>query len=293
MSSPAEEFQIFLPVFTTDEHAFDRFQVNAIPFKTKKPEEALKLTFKELISVLSERGIFAYPHHDKLYFILRNRYDDVSALLADIDEAVSRLAPYVDCDPNGISLIDLHPVTDNSHFVITRALVYSLIIAQVSSTSSNKLRMVEESKKPKKQSLLLPIDTRPIGDVKFEGTDATIEVHYYLKPLFEVTPKGRGRIWFDIKVRVSARLPNGKRIFLEQREVKRLSEELYRECRKLSMPQPVDRLKTKIEAMKKVLEGAPRGLCYYVYDVSKRSFEERCYVFKLIRSDFPQSLLHD
>lgn len=281
------KFNIVLPVYTTNEEAFTKFYANTISFKIKKPKEAEDIIFYQPSPSMRDRGIHSYPHYNRLYIILQHQFRDrnelVSIIRKSIDEKLGGCTDCVEYDPDTLSIEELSPTTNESHFIIVRHLIYSLIYGLLKTLVTSRFVGLESSER-EREGLTIYCDTLYSEDtyIEIKGgiVPATIDINRYLRLLFEVTPRGRGRIWFDIVTEAYLNTPIkelSKR--LSHHEMKHRSRKLYNIYREKAQMKPSDRFREGAERAKQFIERIIGSLCYYVYLPDKDMFESKCVSF--------------
>lgn len=276
-------FSIVLPVLVTaTEDAFKSFHLNVMKFVVNNPREVMGAVFRELVPRLRNSSIHACPHHNRLYFILRKELTGfIEIMRSTLDEVLGtyREKGYVVYDMATISCAELRPPEEESHFIVTRSLVYDLLKGYITSRRASKFVKLESRGR---EGLIVYYDTLFSEETEAEdGTPTTIDVNRYLRLVFEVTPRGRGRVWFDIstRARLSSIAGRDKDRYLSHHEMKRRSGRLYDTYRKHSQPQPRERYDAKMRVIEDIIEGILSNLCYYVYIPDWRGFNEVCLKF--------------
>jgi hypothetical protein len=187
LSRPGILFYIFL----TDEKALEKLRVNVIPLSVQKPEKGYPLIFRELLPSLRLRGIDAFPHNNLLYFMFgSNQKSIINALKTTLDSFYTHSEDALTYTWRTPSIEELIPYDNPSHFVITRSLLYSYF----KRTWQNKGRKILLRRTMVREGLRVYLTCKHIAS----SSEYNYKICTGLRILFEITPKYRGYLWFDI-----------------------------------------------------------------------------------------------
>jgi len=297
--------EIFFYTFSTDEGALKEFSVNFVPFVIKQSQLVNRKVFRELLPMLSNNGVIAYPHFNKFFMIFDldptkvNIFEHTSKILTDFikSERIDELIDYKTITPQNIEHLYLYPDPDTnpSHFMIVRQLIYSLlkrrILETMRSQPHSKKSEKEERRRPyiplsrrkTKTGLRMFLDCENIG----ETGQGDVLICRGIKLFLEVTPKYTGLIWVDLAVEVYLSSPTEFKN-LSPSEMKALSNELgfdlYKKFLSKSAVQPDVRI-TETEGYLAELEFTNTiPIRYYVYSHQLRRFTEVSIVFQRVKA---------
>jgi hypothetical protein len=82
-SSTIQRVDVLLYVLATVENAIQSLTVNTVRFVVKEPQLVYPLIFRVLLNNLRIRGVYAFPHHNKLYIVFERGDHSLLKLLND------------------------------------------------------------------------------------------------------------------------------------------------------------------------------------------------------------------
>jgi DNA-binding transcriptional ArsR family regulator len=285
MEAPSPKIQVY--VFSTEEGVFEKFKLNSIPFPVVEPQKVMPSIFKGLLPELRERGIYAYPHKNKLYlFFISNRENILNSLTDSITNFVNKQYNSVLGNADLIrqmKIEELSPADNPSDFLITRSLIYSYLKSVVQ--FRRKGTYIPLKSRRLREGLRIFISAHPLCE-DVEGTDLySFKICRGLRMLFEVTPKYRGYLWVDAITEAFEESLDGSQRTLSHHEMKRLSNklgiELYDKYLEKARMEPKNRAKFIDDFLTAELNISDSiNIKYYVYRLERREFEEVNIVFK-------------
>jgi hypothetical protein len=230
-------------------------------------------------------GVFSYHHENNLYFIFQAPYKSIlEELNKQLDAFVRR---YRDCFPkdftekayqrkenvnftNSIVITNLHPAESQKDFYIIRSIIYGYF------------RKIYGFKRGiiAKGSIIY-IHRYPKDENKYFFENKFIRQG--IKILFEVTPKGRGRIWFDIVTHAFEIDELGNTRRLSHPEMKQESIRFYRKYLSLAQMKPDLRYKELLKMLETLGIQEKIEFKFYIWNTSKQ-FEEYCTIFTRMAS---------
>lgn len=269
-----KEMDLRVPLLATEPNEFSEMSVNSIPFFIKDPWRCLIVIFKELVNDLRLSGIISFPHKNKLFFILQVTSIDWLREFKNI--LTSFLGYHPDCVDIGLEgagrmdiddlaglvrLERLRPCDDTSHMVIARNITYGYIRKTLwKSGVTLSSRYVNKSR----EGLVIYMQNLLNKDVG----DAKISIVRGLRILFEITPNGRGRLWFDVATHTYSEDMHGNIKFLSHNKMKDLSRgrgvDIYSKYLELATLKPRERYKQTLEYMDALGIGSRFMTTYYV-----------------------------
>jgi DNA-binding transcriptional ArsR family regulator len=286
-SMEASSPKIRIYVFSTEEGVFEKFKLNSIPFPVVEPQKVMPSIFKGLLPELRERGIYAYPHKNKLYlFFISNRENMLNSLTDSITNFVNKQHNSVLGNADLIrqmKIEDLSPADDPSHFLITRSLIYSYLKSVVQ--FRRKGTYIPLKSRRLREGLRIFVSAHPLCEY-VEGTDLySFKICSGLRMLFEVTPKYRGYLWVDAITEAFEESFDGSQRTLSHHEMKQLSNKLgiklYDKYLEKARMEPKNRAKFIDDFLTTELNISDSiNIKYYVYRPGRREFEEVNIVFK-------------
>jgi len=269
-----------LPLYQTGEGELHSLALNYIYFPIEKPQECFRPLFKQLSYNLWLAGVFSYHHENNLYLAFQVPSKN---LLEEINRQLNTfIEKHVECFPkdfinrvyrekelsfaDSIVMTKLHPSKSHKDFIIVCSIVYRCIQkiygygkGIVSKESIIYVRRVPEDKY--------------IFEDKF--------IRQGIKFMFEVTPKGRGRIWFDIVTHAFKVDELGRARSLSHSEMRQESLGFYRKYLSLARTEPKSRYGKLMDMLNTLNIQDSVIVKYYVWDNNKRQFEE--YVIKFVK----------
>ena len=285
MEASSPKIQIY--VFSTEEGVFEKFKLNSIPFPVVEPQKVMPSIFKGLLPELRERGIYAYPHKNKLYlFFISNHENILNSLTDSITNFVNKQYNSVLDNADLIrqmKIEELSPADNPSHFLITRSLIYSYLKSVVQ--FRRKGTYIPLKSRRLREGLRIFVSSHPLCE-DVEGTDLySFKICRGLRMLFEVTPKYRGYLWVDAITEAFEESFDGSQRTLSHHEMKQLSNKLgiklYDKYLEKARMEPKNRAKfiddfltTKLNISDSI------NIKYYVYRPERCEFEEVNIVFK-------------
>jgi len=276
LSRPGILFYIFL----TDEKALEKLRVNAIPLSVQKPEKGYPLIFRDLLPSLRLIGIDAFPHNNLLYFMFgSNQKSIINDLRTTLNNFYTYSKDALTYTWRPPSLEELIPYDNPSHFAITRSLLYSYF----KRIWRNKSRIILLRRSMVKEGLRVYLTCEDVTS----SSKYNYRICTGLRILFEVTPKHRGYLWFDIITQVffEENEINGKTKPLSHREMKtlgkRLSINLYDKYLQEARMNPRDRAEKINDLLKNYLNvDNVISINGYIYNPLGDRFEEITLKFK-------------
>jgi len=173
--------------YATQDACFNIFHVNCLSqfsYSSNKPEISRQL-YTEVLRELSVKQIaFAYPHEGRLYF-----KGDQKGLIEKI-EVLSKQYPNDIKFKDYVSTTMLNPKDDIKDLNITRAIIYSALRG----TYAERISKTDYKSFTKRGYVQL----FPKSEIKYLDQLGTYYVHYGLRILFEVSPRGYGVLWIDM-----------------------------------------------------------------------------------------------
>jgi len=271
-----------LPLYQTGEGELHSLSLNYIYFPIEKPQECFRPLFKQLLYNLWLAGVFSYHHENNLYLAFQVPSKN---LLEEINRQLNTfIEKHVECFPkdfinrvyqekelsfaDSIMMTKLHPSKSHKDFIIVRSIVYRCIQkiygygkGIVSKESIIYVREVSEN------------EDRHIFENKF--------IRQGIKFMFEITPRGRGRIWFDIVTHAFKVDELGRTRRLSHPEMRQESLEFYRKYLSLAQAEPKLRYSKLMEMLNTLNIQDSVIVKYYVWNSNKQQFEE--YVIKFMK----------
>ncbi|MCC5997663.1 MAG: hypothetical protein LM573_01155 [Thermofilum sp.] len=270
---------ILFYTFLTDEKALEKLRVNAIPLSVHKPEKGYPLIFRDLLPSLRLIGIDAFPHNNLLYFMFGNNQESIiNTLRITLDRFCTNSEDALTYTWRTPSLEELIPYDNPSHFIITRSLLYSYF----KRTWQTKGRIILLRRAMVREGLRVYLTCKDVAS----SSEYNYRICTGLRILFEVTPKHRGYLWFDIITQAFEENEiMGKTKPLSHREMKtlgkRLSINLYEKYLQEARMNPRDRAEKINDLLKNYLNiGNVISINGYIYDPLGNRFEEITLKFK-------------
>jgi len=275
-------------VFSTSEKELNQFIVNSVLFDVKEPQSLMPLIFRTLIPELRLRGVYAYPHRGKLYFISSPGIDSAEKLLTGLcgalnkfyEEAVKQVCRSGECLKHAcqnitvdIALENLNPVENISDFIIVRSIAYEYLRSMFYRKAV--LSHLDNRGREGLTAYLKHLHKRSIGEY-------TYTIVQGLRFFLEVTPKGRGRLWIDMVTRTREENPldpSQRPRFLSHHEMKERSEEMYRAYLSNARLPPHERYSKIDEYLRTLGIDDKIEVRYAVFNPETRSMESRALVF--------------
>lgn len=271
---------IKIPVLATDDGVFEVFTVNAIDFAVKSPQEAMRIIFRDLAPLLrNELSIYAYPHGGKLYFIFDKIVTGFKDMLKSRIDALFRdCNSCIEYNHQNVQIVKLKPLEQVSHLVVLKQLVYEYLKGVVVKYT----RFAGFDRGSRSEGLVALCGTLSKFEVKSEKViSMDVAINRYLRLYFEVTPLGRGRIWFDIQTRAYAEPVLGLPRYLSHHEMKEYNNRLYNVYREKAILDPMSKYSEMMKCVDKLkLKEQLLSMCFYVYNPSNGLFEQRCIIFR-------------
>jgi len=275
-----------LPLYQTTKGAFNSLVLNSIDFPIKNPQKCYHPLFKNLLHDLWLSGIISYYHENKLYFVLQNPYRNIlEELNKQLDAFIKR---YTDCFPNdfaekvchekertiftnSIMTTNLYPAKSQKDFHIVRSIVYGYFrkIYGFKRDVLAKGNIIYTCRIPKGEN-------KYIFENKF--------IRQGIETLFEVTPKGRGRIWFDIVTHAFKIDELGNSRNLSHSGMKQESIRFYKKYLSLAQMQPNLRYNKLTKTLNDLGIRDKIEFKFYIWSKSKQ-FEEYSIIFYKIVSN--------
>ncbi|MEM0215892.1 hypothetical protein [Thermofilum sp.] len=275
LSRPGILFYIFL----TDEKALEKLRVNAIPLSVQKPEKGYPLIFRDLLPSLRLIGIDAFPHNNLLYFMFGNNQKSIiNDLRITLDRFYTNSKDALTYTWRTPSLEELISYDNPSHFVITRSLLYSYF----KRTWRNKSRIILLRRSMVREGLRVYLTCEDVAS----SSEYNYRICTGLRILFEVTPKHRGYLWFDIITQAFEENEIDRETKpLSHREMKtlskRLSINLYDKYLQETRMNPRDRAEKINDLLKNYLNvDNVISINDYIYNPLGERFEEITLKFK-------------
>ena len=271
-----------LPLYQTGAGELHSLALNYIYFPIEKPQECFRPLFGHLLYDLWLAGVFSYHHENNLYLVFQARYKN---LLEEINRQLNTfIKKHMDCFPKGFingvcqekeldfadsaMMTELYPSKSYKDFIIARSIIYRYlrkiygyrrgIISKESTIYVYRVPGSEDSY---------------IFDDKF--------IRQGIKFMFEVTPKGRGRIWFDVVTHAFKVDELGRTRRLSHPEMKQESLRFYKEYLSLAQMTPKSRYDKLMEMLSTLGIQDNIIIKYYVWDSSKQQLEE--HVIKFVK----------
>ncbi len=275
-----------LPLYQTTEGAFNSLVLNSIDFPIKNPQKCYHPLFKNLLYDLWLSGIISYHHENKLYFVLQNPYRNIlEEFNKQLDAFIKR---YTDCFPNdfaekvcqekertiftnSITTTNLYSAKSQKDFHIVRSIVYGYF-RKIYGFKRNVLakgNIIYTCRIPKDEN-------KYIFENKF--------IRQGIETLFEVTPKGRGRMWFDIVTHAFKIDELGNSRNLSHSGMKRESIRFYKKYLSLAQMQPNLRYNKLTKTLNDLGIRDKIEFKFYIWSISKQ-FEEYNIIFYKIVSN--------
>jgi len=269
--------KIELPLYQTAEGVFNSLTINFIVFPIKDPQKCSTYIFRLLLNNLWLLGVFAYPHENRLYFVFQVPHKNI---LEEFDMQISDFVKrYSSCFPEefagrilqSLSPIDiikttkLSPAKLEKDFKVVRFISYRYF---------NKIYAYGKKGVEARRTVIylhrFPED-KTYSDEMF--------IRQGIKLLFEVSSKGRGRIWFDVVTHAFKIDEQGNEIRLSHSQMKQESMEFYKEYLSIARMKPKERYGMLIK-MLGILGIQDRiEFKFYIWNVSTKQFDERNIVF--------------
>jgi len=273
--STVQGINTLLYVFATEENAVQNLIVNTIKFAVKKsPQFVYPLIFQIFLNNLRVGGIHAFPHHNKLYMVFERGDHSLLEFLNDkVKDFIDKmyLQNMVEYNLAYFDTEKLTPVSNPSHFVIFRSLLYSYL----RNFFSNKVQRAQRTPKVEKleEGLRIPIVCEDIsGDISHQYL---LKICQGLRFLLEVTSKQRAMLWVDlITIAIEIDQKTGRATSLSSNKLKKISDNVYLEYLRRARPNPKNRAKL-IEDYLQILEIKDSlTISYYVYIPELDSFDK-------------------
>jgi len=266
--------RIGLQLYETDEAVFYSIPTNYINFPVENPQECNRIIFKNLLNDLKLMGILSYPHENKLYFVsLTSRRDLIGKFYEQIRDFIRRYSRCFSEDKkiwqeqeNPIVMDSLRPVELKKDFNIIRFILYRYLGS-----------VYGYGKGVIARGSLMYIERFPPKEGEYMFGDKLIRRG--INVLFEVTGKGRGRLWFDIVTHAFIIDENGAERRLSHYQMKQESLEFYNEYLSLARMKPRDRYNKLTEMLSKLGIQSRIEVGYYVWDGNNGQFREQRVVF--------------
>jgi len=288
LTKPSKESSIelepTLTLFPTSVGELNQFTVNSVMLDVKEPQSLMPTIFRILIPGLRLRGIYAYPHRSKLYFISSQGLDTAEKLVSSLCEALNEFHEKVVKQVCGsgtclqytckdIAVENLNPVENISNFVIVRSIVYNYL-------KSMFYRNAVFSHLDNRGREGLTVYLKRLYECTDEDCVHTIVqgVRFFL----EVTPKSRGRLWVDMVTRTREECFTGltqRPRFLSHHEMKERSEEMYRAYLSNARLPPHERYSKIDEYLRTLGIDDKIEVRYTIFNPETRSMESRALVF--------------
>uniref|UniRef100_A0A7C1GPU5 Uncharacterized protein n=1 Tax=Thermofilum adornatum TaxID=1365176 RepID=A0A7C1GPU5_9CREN len=271
--------RILFYIFLTDEKALEKLRVNAIPLSVQKPEKGYPLIFRDLLPSLRLIGIDAFPHNNLLYFMFGNNQKSIiNDLRITLDRFYTNSKDALTYTWRTPSLEELIPYDNPSHFVITRSLLYSYF----KRTWRNKSRIILLRRSMVREGLRVYLTCEDAAS----SSKYNYRICTGLRILFEVTPKHRGYLWFDITTQAFKENEIDRETKpLSHREMKTLGKilsiNLYDKYLREARMNPRDRAEKINDLLKNYLNiDNVISINGYIYDPLGDRFEEIILKFK-------------
>jgi len=276
---------IGLQLYETDEAVFYSIPVNYINFPVENPQECIRIIFKNLLNDLGFIGIPSYFHENKLYFVLRAHHEDpIRGFYRHVHDFVrrhSRCFPEdfgktwreqgITNSPNSIAIGVLSPAELKKDFNITRSILYRYLSS-----------VYGYGKGDIAEGLLMYIERFPPEEGNYMFGNRLIRRGIHI--LFEVTGKGRGRLWFDVVTRAFIIDKNGAERMLSHSQMKKGPSRFYNEYLSLARMKPIYRYNKLAEMLNKLGIQGKVEVEYHVWDSGNRQFREQRITFTRVES---------
>jgi len=262
--------KIKLPLYQTGDAELRSLTLNYVYFPIKNPQKCHRPLFSDLLYNLWLSGIISYHHENKLYLIFqipsKNLLDEFNRQLNDF------IKNNTDCFPkdftgnswqegenvdftDSIMITDLYPVGSQKDFNIIRSIIYGYF------------RKIYGFKR-KARGTVIYIYRFPKDENKYMYDDKFI--WQGIEILFEVTPKGRGRIWFDIVTHAFKIDELGNMRRLSHSEMKQESMGFYRKYLSLAQMRPSLRYNKLLKMLEALGIQDKIEFKFYIWDTSKQ-----------------------
>ncbi len=272
--------KIKLPLYQTADAELRSLTLNYVYFPIKNPQKCHRSLFRDLLYSLWLSGVISYHHENKLYFIFqipsKNLLNEFNRQLNDF------IKNNMDCFPedfagnswqegedvdftDSITITNLYPVGSQKDFNITRSIIYGYF-----------RKIYGFRRNVRSKGTVIYIYRFPENENTYMYDDKFIRQG--IEILFEITPKGRGRIWFDIVTHAFKidELGNTKR--LSHPEMKQESMKFYRKYLSLAQMRPRLRYNKLLEMLKTLGIQDKIEFKFYIWSPSKQ-FKEYSIVF--------------
>jgi len=265
-----------LPLYQTQEGELNSFALNSIYFPIEKPQKCFHPLFRQLLNDLWLAGIFSYHHENKLYLVFQTSSKNLLEVINNQLNAF--IEEHAECFPNEyqgkklnfadfISTIELRLSSSHKNFTIVRSIIYGYL---------RKIYGYKKGIVSKEESIIIYVHRVPESEDSYIFEDKFIRQG--VKFMFEVTPKGRGRIWFDIVTHAFKLDEQGTRS-LSPHEMKQESHRFYRKYSALAQLMPRSRYNRLMEMLNTLGIQDNIVIRYYTWDKDKQQFEERVIKF--------------
>jgi len=270
------QLDLRLPLYQIREGELDSFALNSIYFPIEKPQKCFRPLFRQLLHELWLAGIFSYHHENNLYLVFQT---SSKKLLEEINNQLNAfIEKYMECSPNGyqekklnfadfISATELRPSNSCKDFTIVRFIIYEYL---------RKIYGYGKGIVSKRSRSIIYVHRVPKSEDSYIFEDKFIRQG--VKFMFEVTPKGRGRIWFDVVTHAFKVDERGTRR-LSHHEMKQESPEFYREYLSLAQMTPRSRYDKLMKMLNTMGIQDSIVIKYYIWNNSKQQFEEHMIKF--------------
>jgi len=273
-----------LPLYQTGEGELHSLALNYIYFPIEKPQECFRPLFEHLPYDLWLAGIFSYHHENNLYLVFQVSSKN---LLKEINKQLNVfIEKHVECFPkdfinwvcqekkkeldfaDSVMMTKLYPSKSHKDFIIVRSIIHGYLrkIYGYGKGVISKESTVYVYRVPKSENSY-------ISENKF--------IRQGIKFMFEVTPKERGRIWFDVVTHAFKVDELGITRRLSHSEMKQESLGFYRKYLSLAWMKPKLRCNTLMKMLSALSIQDNIIIKYYVWNSSKQQFEE--YVIKFVK----------
>ncbi len=248
-----------IPVFRAERGSFNSIKVNSIPLRIVS-EVGAKALFKKALPALRNRGIHAFPHMNRLYFVASREFDCVAALQEELEAALNNVpATSIEYNKERIEVEELKPVEKVQHFIVVRGIVYSYL-RYLGSQRVKDLRSRFEHHGREGLTLYVEEISSSVGGIVFRKG---------LKFLLEVLGDGSARLWYDLVVRCWS---IEKYRYLSPQEMKRVG--VYDEYRKFSVLNSKERYDEAHRILRNLGFNNGIELRVKIYDSNVNSFSD-------------------
>lgn len=272
--------KIKLPLYQTVSADFHSLALNFVYFPIKNPQKCHRPLFRDLLYNLWLSGIISYHHENKLYFVFQI---PSKSILEELNKQLDAFVKsYTDCFPkaftekayqrkenanftNSIMITNLQPAESQKDFYIIRSIIYGYFrkIYGFKRGIIAKGPIIYTHRYPEKEN-----------EYFFENKF----IRQGIKMLFEVTPKGRGRIWFDVVTHAFKIDELGIARRLSHPEMKQESIKFYRKYLSLAQMQPNLRYEKLLKILKALGIQDRIEFRFYIWSTSKQ-FKEYSIIF--------------